>query len=104
MSPARLKDVEHAISRPNLAYPDRCCGATLAPRYPIQYNIGDSMAHHCSTGSLTRLLFGLDPADRASTGPTPQDKLPSPEVLPDKRVTFPIFAPQASAVTIDSEE
>jgi len=53
------------------------------------------MADHNSSRSET--------ADRAPAWSTPQDTLKSPEVLPDKRVTFRIFAPKASEVMIDGE-
>jgi enterochelin esterase family protein len=35
--------------------------------------------------------------------PTPNDTLKSPEVLPDKRVTFRIYAPKASEVTVGGD-
>ena len=41
------------------------------------------------------------PPERPSS--LPPDNLISPEVLPDKRVTFRILAPKASEVTIDGE-
>ena len=53
------------------------------------------MSDHNSSRSET--------SDRAAASSTAQDTLKSPEVLPDKRVTFRIFAPKASEVIIDGE-
>ena len=39
-------------------------------------------------------------AQRQRRKPTPNDKLVSPEVHPDKKVTFRIYAPKASEVTL----
>jgi hypothetical protein len=35
--------------------------------------------------------------------PTPNETLVSPEVLPDRRVTFRIYAPKASAITVGGD-
>jgi hypothetical protein len=35
--------------------------------------------------------------------PTPNDTLKSPEVLPDNRVTFRIYAPKASEVSVSGD-
>jgi enterochelin esterase-like enzyme len=40
------------------------------------------------------------PAPQAQRQPTPNDTLVSPEVLSDRRVTFRLYAPKASAVTL----
>jgi len=46
------------------------------------------------------LLASTALAQRAQREPTPNDTLISPEILPDRRVTFRIYAPKASEVAL----
>src|SRR5262245_56285416 len=53
--------------------------------------------------ALLALAGALPPpaaAQRPRRQPTPNDRLVSPEVHPDKKVTFRIYAPKASEVTL----
>ncbi len=60
---------------------------------------------------IAPMLFAAAPAQaqgargpaRAQRQPTPNDTLKSPEVLPDRRVTFRIYAPKASEVTLSGD-
>ena len=44
-----------------------------------------------------------DAAAQAPASPTPPDQLVSPEILPDHRVTFRIYAPKASEILLDGD-
>ena len=44
-----------------------------------------------------------DAAAQAPASPTPPDQLVSPEILPDRRVTFRIYAPKASEILLDGD-
>jgi enterochelin esterase family protein len=45
-------------------------------------------------------MAGVDGIGQTPRQPTPNDTLISPEILPDKRVTFRIYAPKAASVTL----
>jgi enterochelin esterase-like enzyme len=51
-------------------------------------------------GLLALISFSVATAQTPQRQPTPNDTLVSPEVLVDKRVTFRIYAPKASEVTL----
>ena len=52
------------------------------------------------SGLMTGLLLVAQPPRRE---PTPNDTLKSPEVMPDHRVTFRIYAPKASEVSVGGD-
>ncbi len=57
---------------------------------------------HCGiiAAGLMLLVTGVLPSPAQAQQASPNDTLISPEVLPDRRVTFRIYAPKATAVTI----
>jgi enterochelin esterase family protein len=52
---------------------------------------------------LGAAAIGAFAQGRAQRPPTPNDTLKSPEVLPDNRVTFRIYAPKATEVTVSGD-
>src|SRR5256886_17464620 len=57
---------------------------------------------------MAGLLFAVTASTAAAQGrlqrqPTPNDTLKSPEVLPDHRVVFRIYAPKASEVSVSGD-
>src|SRR6266404_3841879 len=64
----------------------------------------ERMSHILTAG----LLFAVTASTAAAQGrlqrqPTPNDTLKSPEVLPDNRVAFRIYAPKASEVSVSGD-
>ena len=64
----------------------------------------ERMSHILMAG----LLFAVTASTSAAQGrlqrqPTPNDTLKSPEVLPDNRVAFRIYAPKASEVSVSGD-
>jgi len=61
-----------------------------------------TIALHCATLAVWMMTFNAG-AQMPRREPTPNDTLKSPEVLPDNRVAFRIYAPKADAVTIGGD-
>src|SRR6266571_2245215 len=88
---------QHAVSAPLLGR--QILKGRFSMSQPAVVRLGTAAA-------LLLLAAAISPRATAQfppRQPTPNDTLRSPEVLPDHRVTFRIYAPKASEVTIGGD-